>query len=494
MKWLLLLFLFPVPVSAGFCAVIYVPDDHGTIQGAINAALDGDTILVRPGTYVENIDFLGKGVTVESEQGADVTAIDGGQLNSTVTFTNGEESDSVLRGFTVTNGSAMHPVHGGGINCYYASPLITENTITGNSTDVEGGGIYTYGGEPTISDNIIIDNFSDDDGGGIACWQCSFPTITGNVISGNTADWGGGIFLRKASYPDISDNIITGNSAERYYGGGIYVWDVSSPSIVNNLIYDNFAGKDGGGICVYTQCYPTIRSNTITGNTAGVSGGAFCSKFNCGPTLTNNILWGNTAPTGAEIHHESAATPVVTYCDVEGGWTGTGNIDADPLFFDPATGDFHLQQDPCQPGVVNLCVDAGDPGSFMIHGTTRTDGVIDGGTLDLGFHYPVLFLLTVTPDPLLAGKQGVFAVTGGFPLNPTFLAFSLVGPGSTPVPLLNITLGLAAPRQAGGTMQTDSQGAGSWILPVPGGAGGRSVWLQAAQYGMVSNVVATSVQ
>ena len=57
-------------------ATIYVPDDYPTIQGAINAAVDFDTIIVRPGTYVENIDFAGKAITVKSEDGPDVTVID----------------------------------------------------------------------------------------------------------------------------------------------------------------------------------------------------------------------------------------------------------------------------------------------------------------------------------------------------------------------------------------------------------------------------------
>ena len=97
-------------------AVLYVPGQYGTIQDALNAAADGDVIRVAPGLYVENIDFLGKAVTVESESGADVTVIDGAQAGSTVTIRN-VPGVAVLSGFTVTNGLAEK---GGGIfveNC-----------------------------------------------------------------------------------------------------------------------------------------------------------------------------------------------------------------------------------------------------------------------------------------------------------------------------------------------------------------------------------------
>lgn len=103
------------------------------------------------------------------------------------------------------------------------------------------------------------------------------------------------------------------------------------------------------------------------------------------------------------------------------------------------------------------------------------------------------FTLTVTPDPLQGGMTGTFAVTNGDPNTSTYLAYSLVGPGSTYVPMLNVTLGLASPIQAGGTIMTDGSGTGSWNLPVPS-VSGVNVWLQAVQYGQATNVVATSVQ
>ena len=99
----LFLLVFCVPAPG---ATYYVPDDFPTIQAAIDGASGGDTIVVRPGTYRENIDFRGKALTVKSQYGAYTTVIDGGGAGSTVTFQNNEGAGSVLDGFTVTNGSA----------------------------------------------------------------------------------------------------------------------------------------------------------------------------------------------------------------------------------------------------------------------------------------------------------------------------------------------------------------------------------------------------
>ena len=157
--------------------VIYVPGDHSTIQGAIDAAAWGDVIIVKPGTYPENIDFLGKGIVVKSEQGSSVTTIDGGSpvdpnRGSVVTFQSGETADAVLDGFTITNGTgyvfspgSAPRIYGGGIYCVYSSPTIQNSVITGNSiTSLEqsawghGCGIYCYESDSRIYNCEISNN------------------------------------------------------------------------------------------------------------------------------------------------------------------------------------------------------------------------------------------------------------------------------------------------------------------------------------------------
>jgi parallel beta-helix repeat protein/predicted outer membrane repeat protein len=171
---------------------------YTTIQSAINAAKNNDTVLVYPGTYSEHINFNGKTISVRSANGPGVTMIDGSASGTVVTFNNFEDSGSVLDGFTIKNGSTNF---GGGIYCEDSSPSITNCTITGNTVSSYGGGFYcTY----------------------------SSPIITNCTITGNTADYGGGIYCYYSS-PPITNCTITGNTAS-HYGGGIYCDSSSPPS------------------------------------------------------------------------------------------------------------------------------------------------------------------------------------------------------------------------------------------------------------------------
>jgi len=102
--------------------------------------------------------------------------------------------------------------------------------------------------------------------------------------------------------------------------------------------------------------------------------------------------------------------------------------------------------------------------------------------------------LSISPEPLIAGQDGTFTVTDANPSESTYLAYSLKGLGSTFIPILNITLDLKQPQQAGNTQSTDATGFVEWVLPIPGAASGRNLWFQAAQFELKSNVVATSVQ
>ena len=189
-------------------ATIHVPADYTTIQGAIDVAVDGDFVLVAPDTYVENIDFLGKAITLQSESGAEVTIIDGNQSDTAVvSFVNGEQADSVLDGFTIRNGNAS------GLYLFVCSPTITNCVITENSA-TEGGGIYCWmpqGPRATITNCVIAEN-SATEGGGIYCYRAN-PTLEYSTISGNTAtDKGGGIYWDSTN-ASPKNCIVWGNAA-----------------------------------------------------------------------------------------------------------------------------------------------------------------------------------------------------------------------------------------------------------------------------------------
>src|SRR5207302_4829465 len=128
---LIILCLIP---HAARAATINVPADQPTIQAAINIASNGDKVLVAPGTYYENINFMGKAITVTTSGGPSVTTINGGAAGSVVTFTSNEGTNSVLSGFTITNGLGGGDRNNtaGGITIYSASPTIKGNVITNN--------------------------------------------------------------------------------------------------------------------------------------------------------------------------------------------------------------------------------------------------------------------------------------------------------------------------------------------------------------------------
>ncbi len=211
---------------------------HDSIQEAIDNSTDGSTVTAWPSTYGENITFGGKAITLTSTDPASETVvastvIDGGNTVSVVTFNNGEGRDSVINGFTITNGngtpayaSGARPVartYGGGISITSASPTILNNVIK-NNTSVNGGGILVAGGSPLIAYNEIRDNTAEE------------PEYDASART----DWGGrggGIYLenggRKSSersspptpvaiqYAVIYSNVIETNTAN--YGAGIYV-------------------------------------------------------------------------------------------------------------------------------------------------------------------------------------------------------------------------------------------------------------------------------
>ncbi len=362
--------------------------DAPTIQAAIDAAADGDTVLLAAGTYTgdgnRNLSFLGKAILVTSESGPDATIIDcessPGNNHSGFDFSLGEDTTSVLDGVTVTGASK------GGIRCVYgSSPVIRDCTITGNSAmdSWRGGGIYLEDSSPRILNCTITYNSAEPNGGGIHCNGAS-PQIVQCVIAHNTAQkYGGGIGLSNSSEATIIGCTISQNTATAESGGGLYT-SYSSVSIEDCDISENTA-KFGGGVFNAMTSFMTIKRSIISGNETRNGGGGVYSME--GLTMDNCTLVGNSAPyygTAIECMYGSnnhvsrsiiafhadtveaiftiADTLDISCSDVYGNGGGnyggntpdqTGmndNISEDPLFCDLEGRDYNIYDtSPCAP-------------------------------------------------------------------------------------------------------------------------------------------------
>ncbi len=334
MRRALVFLLFMVLPVFGMAATIHVPGDQPTIQAGIDAATDGDTVLVAPDTYVENINFLGKAITVTSELGPEVTIIDGSSpedpdFGSVVTFWNDEGRDSILEGFTLTGGSGNYmsegdQYFGGGISVAGSSPAVTGNIITGNTVTGSGGGIDCFDpGSPLIADNTISENHAEGGYGGVRIKK-SDAIVRKNTISRNTSVVGpGGIGVHNAiaiiadntvsdnsalnggyggisvfnAFAVIADNTVSGNQAS--FGGGIYVIGDSTgyppTTLTGNVVANNNADTDGGGIYLFGTTTAVLNNLVIGNNAISGRGAGIWVTANSDVLIANTTVTGNTA-------------------------------------------------------------------------------------------------------------------------------------------------------------------------------------------------------
>lgn len=207
-----------------------------------------------------------------------------------------------------------------------------------------------------------------DNNGGVIYLDNSDILIDNCIISDNSANGGGGgLFIYNSSSPTIKRTIIRDNTSNSA-GGGIHIRDYCTPYLENVCIYNNVAESEdygrGGGIYSDNWCFPILTNVTISRNTANYDssypGGALFSWNNSSPSLLNCVLWDDIPQEIGEGYDRSVT---VTYSDVEGGTPGVGNINADPLFADPANGDFQITwaNYPLDDATKSPCIDTGSP-------------------------------------------------------------------------------------------------------------------------------------
>lgn len=295
---------------------------HLTIQARINDCNEGDIIIVPDDIYTgegnRDIDFNGKAITLRSENGPDNCIVDCEGIETDphrgFYFHSGEDANSVVDGFTITNGYLTTAGTGAGIYCSSSSPTI-KNCIITNGTAYGGGGIYFKRSSPRIS-NCIISNNSAGWGGGIYCVQDSCPTIINCTIRNNSGGNGGGIRCSSSNLV-ILDCTIEENSADS--GGGISSIS-SSLSIINCTVAANLAGGDGGGFYLGgSTSSPIITNCTITANSADHGGGVYNSAGDL--TITNCNINGNKANRGGGLYcYTSSSNSTLTNCTICSNW------------------------------------------------------------------------------------------------------------------------------------------------------------------------------
>ena len=329
--------------------IINVPANQPTIQAGLDIAVEGDTVLVAIGTYYENItwpDINGIKLIGISE---DYCIIDGDSLGSVISYERWEtihDSTTVIKNFTIQNGYS-----------------------------VRGSGIYLRSENQFLLENLIIKNNN-------LYFPRDFEISNNNRYS---IEGGAGIHLDNYSSPIMRNIIICDNYSE-LNGGGLFIYEDSEPILENVIITDNYSALNGGGISCECGSNPILTNVTISNNSASNNGGGIFIYGGSGTSVLviNCILWGNSSE---EIYFDEQwpgnSSISISYSDIQGGEDGIitngngivnwleGNIDADPLFEDPANGDYHLTE-------YSPCIDAGDP-------TSPFDP--DGTIADMGAFY-----------------------------------------------------------------------------------------------------------
>ena len=352
MKLVALLFAVLASTTAAQSVITVRPGE--SIQAAVAAASDGDTVVVHAGTYGGSLDFLGKAITVK---GIGFPVISGGSgvFNSVVYFRNGEGPSSVLQGFVIRGG---YGVQGGGIHSIDAQPTIRDCFIHANFANAEGGGVA---GNCTLHRCLIANNRSGAVGGG-GIWGSvqMFDSIVERNVAYNDS-LGGGLWLLDNSRVErciIRDNVVIGDGSAAYIDGINVV--LRRCLITANTATGSSAAPQGAlradvGFSI-ENC--TICDNKSTSASTSYQGDAGI----CGPAKVLNSIVGKNS--GVQFVSAPFSGPAqVRYSDVEGGYPGIGTLSLAPQF--TSSGNFHLT--PLSP-----CIDTGDP-SILDPDGSRSD-------------------------------------------------------------------------------------------------------------------------
>jgi parallel beta-helix repeat protein/predicted outer membrane repeat protein len=345
-----------VLAGTSFAATINVPGDYATIQGAIDAAQDGDQILIAPGTYYEHeVNPNGKAIVIkgfvdgdgnptsmiDGENGSwNVLYIDSGETGTTVfenlVIRNGaagngsgmfirDNSNPVLRNCVIeSNEAVLHD--GGGVVCDDSSPEFIGCTFRNNTANLTGGAVWINGNSsPSFTDCLIENNAAaTQGGGGINCKPNTSVTLTNCTFVGNTTPWGGGgLCLENNVNATILNCTFSGNEGQE--GGGVYSYHCN-PSLTDCYFSDNEAILNGGGIFCRGGAQIIANCHFTSNNAAAYGGGVFCDTSSTA-SLTDTVIEQNNAQDGGGIFCGGDSQPAIVDCVIAGNaatWRGGG--------------------------------------------------------------------------------------------------------------------------------------------------------------------------
>ncbi|GEM_PF-4512821 len=407
----LLVFFFASP--DGLAEIRHVPSDYPTIQSAVNACANGDTVLIADGI------FTGPGnrgivfntlhtLTIQSENGPDACIIDCQQLDRAF-LVGGYLRNFSLSGLTIQNGISTGNGHGGAMQLEAVTIDMLDCNLINCACSKNGGAVYAL--NSTL--RIARCNFSNNQapsttvnvgvGGAIYALQ-SRISFTDSRFTGNNALRSGGAICIMRALPQsiITRCIFESNGNLDAHGGGIYIQECTDGFTISNCAFSGNSGDLGGAI-VCGASNARIESCTILSNLYSSTGGGLYAWATPKPEILNCIFYNN----GSEIATDSG-TLQVTYSDVAGAspYPGAGNINQDPRIGNGPLGDYYLNQ------TLSPCINAGSTQSSEICYesflgltcqsalTTSATGIYDSGVVDMGCHF-ISDLSTPTPTPTL---------------------------------------------------------------------------------------------
>jgi predicted outer membrane repeat protein len=421
-------------------------------------------VWVADGTYRTATEGPDRTLSFELRDGI---AIYGG-FNGTETSRNERDwkiNESILTGeigaAPVSTDNAYHVVSASGVGSTAVLDgfIVERGYADGGGDDRNGAGILLSNASPTLSNLVVRDNEADLEGGGMAAVGGGSLVLRDVSFENNRAVGGAGVY--NSTTDATFTNVVFADNYASDAGGGLANWNASFPDLMNCIFLNNSAVNGGGGLYNY-ESHPDLVNVSFYGNDGGFIGGGILNLEYSAPILINVIMWGDSASfDGNEIYNDTTLAGPTTTSIVHslvagcggsgGGWNpavgtdGGNNIDADPVYRNPAIGNLELRFDS---PAINVGNNGHNTEPFDIAGNPRYVGLF----IDLGAHeYPGPVAVDDTPTLTGTAIQSTYPN----PFNPTVsIDFTLQAAGRVELRVFDVRGGLVA------TLKDENMGAG----------------------------------